>query len=202
MAAISRFPISDSASRAVHRVDPRGRGPEWTTTRTTSPTCRASTYRPSTRSVPSTSGSPDRSTRVIEAPPTGVAPTGAPPSGLPSALACAPPTSSARSPCSSSCDAGASARSSVPVTFVEAASRTRSLPSTTVTTRLPSVLTRSGSSTPRSWVLVPECSGAEGSGADWPGADFSPADRCGATGGVPPARESSATPVSPAAGTA
>lgn len=49
---------------------------------------------------------------------------------------------------------------SVPVTFLVAASTTRSTPRFTVITRLPSVFTRSGSSTPASCTFVVECSGA------------------------------------------
>ncbi|GAA3418850.1 hypothetical protein GCM10018952_56010 [Streptosporangium vulgare] len=48
----------------------------------------------------------------------------------------------------------------MPVTFLVAVSTTRSTPRFTVTTRSPSVFTRSGSSTPASCVFVVECSGA------------------------------------------
>ncbi|GAA3444097.1 hypothetical protein GCM10018955_35350 [Planomonospora venezuelensis] len=73
-------------------------------------------------------------------------------------------STSARSPLTSR-SAGAHACSastsfSVPVTFFVAVSTTRSTPRFTVITRLPSVFTRSGSSTPASWVFVVECSGA------------------------------------------
>lgn len=46
------------------------------------------------------------------------------------------------------------------MTFLVAASTTRSTPRLTVITRLPSVFTRSGSSTPASCTFVVECSGA------------------------------------------
>lgn len=77
-----------------------------------------------------------------------------------------PPENStrARSPLTSR-SAGAHACSestslSVPVTFLVAVSTTRSTPRLTVITRLPSVFTRSGSSTPASCTFVVECSGA------------------------------------------
>ena len=134
-----------------------------TTIRTVDPTRRASTCMPLGLIVPSTLGVPERSTSTY------CGPLGAnirltiAPSPNPN-----PPPSnitSARSPLISrfpamprSCSSLIKVRDAV--TFLVTASMIFSLPWLTVMTRFPSVFTRSGSSTPASWTLVVECSGA------------------------------------------
>jgi hypothetical protein len=162
------------------------RGADRRTTRATEPTWRASTREPPNEYRARIFGLPDRSTSSSRAPPTprmssdgGTSPLAMPMmTPVVSTIAWSPARS--RLPSAMSWPSA-----SDPVTLRLAASTTLSVPLVMVTIRLPSVLTRSGSSTPASWVLVDEWSGVVA-----PGAAFS-----AATG--PGTRAESATAVRP-----
>ena len=148
-----------------------------TTRRTVVPIMRAVRYAPSMRRVAPTSGSvPDRSTSVtvaqvvpdigIEsiATPFAVARPEAPGVGVATQVV---PKTSARSPASSRSVTPAFSSPTttwrgVPAPLPPPATGTTlSFPFVTVTMRVPSVFTRSGSSTPFSWLLVPENEGED-----------------------------------------
>ena len=137
---------SSGPARSIPPFSTTGiRGAERVTTRTTLPTCRASTSCPSIRKPPATVGVRlARSTRSSRGP------------TIPPAVPQGRKTSALSPYNSRFVGSAAPSSASVPVSCREVASTTHSTPRLTVMIRFPSVLTRSPSSTPWTWVLVCE----------------------------------------------